>query len=49
MEIEKARKLPNAEGGNAKIVEMKSVTVLPVMIGVLGAVSQRFVGYNNKV
>ena len=28
---------------------MKSVTVLPVVIGALGAVSQRFSGYVNKV
>ena len=28
---------------------MKSVNVLPVVIGALGAVSQRFAGYVNKV
>ena len=29
--------------------KIKSVTVLPVVIGALGAVSQRFAGYVNKV
>ena len=28
---------------------MKTVTVLPIVIGALGAVSQRFTGYVNKV
>ena len=27
---------------------MKNVTVLPIVIGALGAVSRRFVGYVNK-
>ena len=32
-----------------RLWKMKSVTVLTVVIGALGAVSQRFAGYVNKV
>ena len=32
-----------------RLWKMKSVTVLPVVIGALGAVSQRFAGYVRKV
>ena len=32
-----------------RLWKIKSVTVLPVVIGALGAVSQRFAGYVNRV
>ena len=32
-----------------RLWKMKTVTVLPIVIGTLGAVSQRFTGYVNKI
>ena len=48
-EIEKLEKYQMLKEEVQRLWKMKSVTVLPVVIGALGAVSQRFAGYVNKV
>ena len=48
-EIEKLEKYQMLKEEVQRLWEMMSVTVLPVVIGALGAVSQRFAGYVNKV
>ena len=48
-EIEKLEKYQMLKDEVRRLWKMKTVTVLPIVIGALGAVSQRFTGYVNKV
>ena len=48
-EIEKLEKYQMLKEEVRRLWKMKTVTVLPIVIGALGAVSQRFTGYVNKV
>ena len=48
-EIEKREKYQMLKEKVQRLWKMKFVTVLPVVIGALGAVSQQFAGYVNKV
>ena len=48
-EIEKRENYQMLKEEAPRLWKMKSVTVLPTVIGALGAVSQQFAGYVNKV
>ena len=48
-EIEKLEKYQVLKEEVRRLWKMKTVTVLPIVIGALGAVSQRFTGYVNKI